>query len=230
MKRIIFLHGGPGFTDYLKPYFGNQFEDHHCVFYDQKQSESLTVDDLVGQLDEIIETQREPSETVLLGHSWGGVLATVYAQRHPNKIKGLILMSTGLNSTQWSLYNKELDDASKADISREELFFTSSEMNAGKAMFELECWEGFSEESFDAIHDSYLAEYDLLKSLENLKMPILNVFGENDLRFSKNVTTTFKTYNKDILDLEIKDAGHFPYLLPDNRAIIVANIKEFLSK
>ncbi len=133
-------------------------------------------------------------------------------------------MSTGLESSQWGLYNKELESRGIEDISRDELFFTESELEFGKKMFEHKSWDNFCGDTFDSIFESYLEDYNLLKDLASLDLPILNIFGDRDLRFSKTVTTSFKQYNKNIEDLEIKNSGHFPFLINSNRDLIVSKI------
>lgn len=228
MNRIIFLHGGPGFKDYLDLYFSSKIGEYNCVFYDQIQGAEVTVKNLTNQLDEII--NQKDGKVLLLGHSWGGVLATEYAKNNLDKVDGLILMSTGLNSAQWTLYNQELENIGKSDIERDELLFTLNERKEGKKMLEHESWNEFSKETFDAIFKDYLQSYDLLKDLDQLTIPILNIYGENDLRFSKAVTTTFKVKNPCIQDLEIKGSGHFPYILEKNMYLITRSINQFIQK
>ena len=75
----------------------------------------------------------------------------------------------------------------------------------------------FCGETFDLLFSSYLEHYNFLVDLKNIKVPILNIYGENDLRFSKKVTTSFKDYNESIVDFEVLGAGHFPFLDLGNR-------------
>ena len=44
------------------------------------------------------------------------------------------------------------------------------------------------------------------------KIPVLNIFGEKDVRFSPRVAKTFKNFNDNIQDFQIPDVGHFPFL------------------
>lgn len=225
-QTIIFLHGGPGFQDYLKPYFEN-ISDINCIFYNQLQGANIKLDDLLNQLDEHV--TKSPTKPIICGHSWGAVLGTKYVLENKEKISGLVTMCTGMNSEQWTLYNKELEEKGIEDISRDKLFFTDVELKAGIEMFESDSWNGFSEETFDSIFDSFLESYDLLTKLNDIAIPFLNIFGEKDLRFSKHVTTTFRKYNHRIVDLEIKDSGHFPFLLKKNRVSIIAEIKALIT-
>jgi pimeloyl-ACP methyl ester carboxylesterase len=220
-RTIIFLHGGPGFNDYLKPYLSDLDSDFNCIFYNQKRGPKIKVDDLVLELDKLIESQND--KPILLGHSWGGVLATEYIKRFQGKVSGLVLMSTGLNASQWVQWNKELDDLGLGDAPPEKLFLTSIELENGKKLLD-ETMKSFSGETFDSIFESYLKKYDLLNDLRSINVPILNIFGEKDLRFSRSVTRTFRNYNKSIIDIEIKNAGHFPFLEKGNRKSITSSI------
>ena len=83
MAKVIFLHGGPGFTDYLQPYFDDIFIEHECVFYDQSQGKDIKMSDLIAQLDE--QVNNCSSKPILVGHSWGGVLGTEYAKQNKTK-------------------------------------------------------------------------------------------------------------------------------------------------
>lgn len=224
-RTIIFLHGGPGFKDYLRPYLSDLNSDFNCIFYDQKFGAKIKVDDLILELDTIVEKQSD--SPILLGHSWGGVLATEYTKRFQAKISALVLMSTGLNTSQWMQWHNDLDDLGLEDASPEELFLTPAELENGKILLE-QSMKSFSDETFDSIFDSYLNNYDLLNDLADISIPILNIFGEKDLRFSKKITQSFRTYNKLIKDIEIKNAGHFPFLNIANRASIVSSIVDYL--
>jgi len=224
-RTIIFLHGGPGFNDYLKPYLLDLKSDFNSVFYNQKRGKEITIDDLVMELDQLIGSQSD--KPILLGHSWGGVLAVEYIKRFQSKTSGLILMSTGLNASQWVQWNSELDDLGLEDASPEELFLTSIELDNGNYLLD-ETMKTFCGETFDSIFDSYLSKYDLLHDLSNIEVPILNIYGEKDLRFSKNVSNTFKNFNKSIIDIEIPNAGHFSFLNIDNRKNIISSVVKYL--
>jgi len=222
---IIFLHGGPGFRDYLSPYFLKLKDSFDCIFYDQKRGPKVNVEDLVEELNEIVNKQK--ARPILLGHSWGGVLAVEYLKKYQDKAHSLILMSTGLNTSQWGIYNDELDELGLGDAPPEEIFLTPIERDLGKQLLD-ESWETFSEETFDSIFENYLKSYDLLRSLIEIKVPILNVFGEKDLRFSQKVTRSFRAYNENIIDVEIEGAGHFPFLEINNREKVISEIIKFI--
>jgi proline iminopeptidase len=106
---IVILHGGPG-GDYRgllrlrDPVNGVRLEDRHLlVYWDQRgtglsqrhpESEiSLAAYD--RDLTSLIDRFSPGRPVVLLGHSWGGMYATRYISRHPEKIAGAVLMEPG---------------------------------------------------------------------------------------------------------------------------------------
>lgn len=114
---IIFLHGGPGSACY---YFFKQCElseDRPIVFYNQLGSagsdvsdeyttaeqvkELFTVEHFVEELDTVVKFFAF-DEFVILGHSWGTMLAVEYAARKkPEGLKGIILSGPYLKTETW---------------------------------------------------------------------------------------------------------------------------------
>jgi proline iminopeptidase len=96
---VIVLHGGPG-ADYryllpLKPLS----DDYQVVFYDQRGSglsprvpnEQLTLDQFVEDLHAIVGVVSPHGPVRLIGHSWGGMLAAAYLERHPENVSHAVL-------------------------------------------------------------------------------------------------------------------------------------------
>ncbi|HEX7675979.1 MAG TPA: alpha/beta hydrolase [Bdellovibrio sp.] len=221
---LIFLHGGPGFRDYLRPYFTQLEKRFECVFYDQVRGTAVTMQDMVSELHSVV--QKASNKVVLVGHSWGGVLATQYASIHEDKLTGLVLMSTGLKASQWrDEFRAELRNLGLEDAPPEKIFLTLPELDIGRPLLDA-TWESFSEETFDHLFSTYLSNYDLTENFRKLQIPVLNIFGERDVRFPLRVTTSFKQIKKDIIELELPNTGHFPFLLPENRTQISKLIEE----
>lgn len=114
-EPIILLHGGPGVPDYLEPVAEILKYDFHVISYDQRgagDSEvfnaSYSVQDHLEDLHEII--NKFGFERVhLFGHSWGGLLAQIYANRYPEKIISLFLCNsaTGIGA-DWKKMEKHV--------------------------------------------------------------------------------------------------------------------------
>lgn len=221
---FIFLHGGPGFKDYLRPYFTQLEKRFECIFYDQIRGSKVTIQDQVNELHSHV--LKAAKKVVLIGHSWGGVLATKYASVHEDKLAGLVLMSTGLNALQWrEEFRTELKNLGLEDASPEEIFLTPAELDLGKPVLKTTT-ESFSEETFDNIFSTYLSNYDLTKAFQDLQIPVLNIFGEKDVRFPLRVSKSFQKMKKDVIELELPNTGHFPFLLIENRKKIAALIEK----
>lgn len=104
---IVVIHGGPG-SDYRGLLNCSRFsaDSFFVVFYDQRgsglskrydagmySSIQLFIDDL----DAVINYYRHKPDQkiILIGQSWGAMLATGYIDQHPDKISGAVLMEPG---------------------------------------------------------------------------------------------------------------------------------------
>jgi proline iminopeptidase len=98
---MIVLHGGPDFDiSYLLPEMDSLSDKFHLIYYDQRgrgrsadsvKPEDVTLESEMADLDEVRE-HFHLDKVVLLGHSWGTMLALEYALRHPERVSRLVLM------------------------------------------------------------------------------------------------------------------------------------------
>lgn len=98
---VIVLHGGPGFSSQgYVPDLEPLARTFRLVYYDQRGSglstvvsdaEKLTADLFVEDLDRVRVSLGAP-RIALLGHSWGGGLAGLYAMAHPQHVSRLLLV------------------------------------------------------------------------------------------------------------------------------------------
>jgi proline iminopeptidase len=142
-SMIVCIHGGPG-GDYR--YLLNCKDlanyGYRVVFYDQRGSglsqrfpkSSYTslgmgaLDVIYDELSGVIAHYRSHSnqKVFLMGHSWGGILVTGYASKHPNAIQGLVVCEPGglkwddiykyvEKSRPFGLWGEALNDATYVD-------------------------------------------------------------------------------------------------------------------
>lgn len=121
---VLFLHGGPGTSEatsghYILQYHLNAF---HMVYYDQrgtgktymKNPDSVPdIEILMEDLHEIVEylkVKYGKNKIVLLGHSWGTVLATLYIKEHPENV--LCYIAAG------QVVNKKMHEKARCDFLR----------------------------------------------------------------------------------------------------------------
>ncbi|HHG84395.1 MAG TPA: alpha/beta fold hydrolase, partial [Bacteroidetes bacterium] len=103
---LIQLHGGPG-ADYATHLQAKAFaqEGYFVIFFDQRGAglsrrhgpDSFTLENYFEDLRQIIAHYRySPDQKVfLMGHSWGAMYATGYANRYPDAVNGLVLSEPG---------------------------------------------------------------------------------------------------------------------------------------
>lgn len=99
---IIVLHGGPDFDhSYLLPELDRLADSYRLIYYDQRgrgrsadgfKPEDVTLSSDIADIEKVRQNFHLNS-VVLLGHSWGTVLALEYALRFPERVSGLILMN-----------------------------------------------------------------------------------------------------------------------------------------
>ena len=99
---VIVLHGGPDFDhSYLLPELDRLSDAFHLIYYDQRgrgrsavgvKPEDVTLASDIADMEKVRRYFKLDS-VVLLGHSWGTVLALEYAVRYPQRVSRMILMN-----------------------------------------------------------------------------------------------------------------------------------------
>ena len=103
---VVLLHGGPGATHHnFHPSLAQAKDFARVIYYDQRgcglsdyrPGSGYTLNQAVDDLEHLRQSLRV-EQWVVLGHSYGGLLAQCYAMRHPERLRGLVLVcaSTGL--------------------------------------------------------------------------------------------------------------------------------------
>lgn len=131
---ILVLHGGPA-SDYRYLYNCKEFanQGYRVVFYDQRgtglsqrfpKSHYTSVQQYFDDINAIIAFYRKSAsqKIFLLGHSWGGILASAYINRYPTAVNGAVVAEPG--GLKW----KDVKDYIEA--SREMEFISESFNNA----------------------------------------------------------------------------------------------------
>jgi len=111
---LIYVHGGPGMTStpFLRTY-NAQLEDHFLVVYWEQRgtnnsfsedldASSMTIDQITRDLSELTNlmlTEFQQSEILLVGHSWGTIPALEYAAASPDTIAAYIAVAQTTNQS-----------------------------------------------------------------------------------------------------------------------------------
>jgi len=104
-EPLIYLHGGPGYNSIgfeittAEKLSENGF---FVIVYDRRgegrssdENAKFTFQETFDDLDAIY-TKFNLEDATLIGHSFGGVVGTLYAEEYPNKIKSLVLVAAPL--------------------------------------------------------------------------------------------------------------------------------------
>jgi proline iminopeptidase len=126
-EALIFLHGGPGYNSVgfeastAKILAGSGF---YVIVYDRRgegrspdTNAKFTFHETYDDLDAIYK-QYNLEKATLIGHSFGGVIGTLFAEKYPEKIKSLVMVAAPLSiqetlltiiKTSKSIYEKKKD-------------------------------------------------------------------------------------------------------------------------
>lgn len=99
--RVILLHGGPGLPGYMRSLGTKISKDAFVVEYYQRgalkspSKGTCLIADHVRDLDALVQRQSTGQRPILIGSSWGAVLALCYAAARPGRIAKAIVIGTG---------------------------------------------------------------------------------------------------------------------------------------
>lgn len=131
---IVYLHGGPASPDSFVTYsFAEELMDEYTfVCWDERgcgrtyyrnedqdpNNETATFDQAEQDLDALVDYLRDrfgQEKVVIMGHSYGTILGSMYAQDHPDKVTAYIAVAqmTSLEKTDIYSYNDALERAKK---------------------------------------------------------------------------------------------------------------------
>jgi proline iminopeptidase len=103
---VVLMHGGPGLDHTTLLDLAPLARDYQLVFYDHRcngrssgMPDTMTWDNLTADADALRSTFGF-DRWIVLGHSFGGNVALMYALRYPERVSRLILMDTAAD-THW---------------------------------------------------------------------------------------------------------------------------------
>lgn len=140
-QPVIVLHGGPDFDhSYFLPDLDKLKDSFRLIYYDQRgrgrsangvKPEDVTLASDLDDLERVRQHFRLNS-VVLLGHSWGAVLALEYALRHPTRVSHLVLMNPAPDSAaDLTSFRKVYLEKIGADMDRQRAIVASPAYQAG---------------------------------------------------------------------------------------------------
>jgi L-proline amide hydrolase len=113
LTPIIVIHGGPGSThDYVTPLRQIALGGYPVIHYDQvgcgfssqlgeAEIADLTMEFFLDELNNLIQWLGVADDYILLGHSWGGMVALEHALLQPKGLSAVILSSALASAATW---------------------------------------------------------------------------------------------------------------------------------
>lgn len=258
----VLLSGGPGFSvDYMVPVGDFLPADYRRIFFEQRGTgksrpptlspDSMTLQTVVEDL-EALRLHLKQDRLLLIGHSWGGMLAMAYAAAHPDRVDRLILIGSGgptLEFTEWFGDNITMrlrpedvearsywQTAAKNGISADKAALEAAKAITPGYFFDRKQGLAFAATMKDGTLNSEVSamlfnktakRYDVRDGLKKLDRPVLIVQGHQDPIGDKTAEDIHALIPGSTLAY-INKSGHFPWIeQPDEFRKIVAT---FLGK
>jgi len=239
-ETVILLHGGPGVPNAMEQVGDILSQKYQLIYFEQRGTGSSSCDkcaykmeDYISDIDTIAEYFKL-DQFHLFGHSWGGLYAQIYAEKHPSRIKSLFLCSpsSGTNTT-WEATEKEVMKFNKKTASNSEwlkmgwysllgLFgnnkayqklFKQVYKNYHKGFVEVNIDESelknISAEPINKTRKEII-KYKPLSLMDTPSFPICITYGEKDV-YGNSKEKVFERYPTGKVH-EIKECGHIPWI------------------
>ena len=243
---LFIAHGGPGLDQtYLQPYLTLLAQRYQVVFFDQRGAgKSLTSSNDVThctlqQFIQDIESVRlhlNLEKIILMGHSWGALLALYYAQEYQQNVYGLLLLNTQpVDQQSQELFEHHFAEKIKPIKDALQPFFSYNHFKQlnQKALTDLYTllFSVYTYRPQDAyklqlsftpqsacnafkIEEKFLTQelpQNPLTALETIVIPVLVVHGQQDIV----PVSTAQKLAKMLLNsrlIVLNECGHFPYV------------------
>jgi proline iminopeptidase len=253
----ILLSGGPGFNvDYMAPVADALPASYQKVLFEQRGTgrsvapmtpEAMTLRTVVEDLD-ALRVHLKQDRLLLVGHSWGGMLAMAYASAYPERVDRLILIGSGGPTLEfyswfgdninarlrpedieaqryWTEAVKRGVDVNKVTIESVRAVTPGYFFDRAKGLaFASQLKDGTLNRQVNVLLFGDMAkEYDLRPGLRRLNRPVLIVQGHQDPIGDKTAEEIHATIGGSVLAY-LNKCGHFPWIeQPDDFRTAIAN-------
>lgn len=262
---IVVLHGGPGLDqNYLLPQMLELAKDQEVIFYDQRgsgrsleteiNSSYINMDQFTKDL-EALRSHLGLKKFILLGHSWGGLLAMNYSVTYPEHVSALILLNTvpadfkgqqafidefvkriePIKHEIMPLFKyQEFEKLNASEISQlyRNLFSVYFYNPNNTAALTLNMSQVSARSGFKVMEEMSKTSWlrpniNLFPQLKNLNIPTLIIHGNEDIVPLWTAQEIKETIPHAQID-SLEQCGHFPYIEQPNQLFLL--IREFLSE
>jgi haloalkane dehalogenase len=260
---VVMLHGNPSWSFYYRNLVTALRNRYRCIVPDhigcglsEKPGDDCydyTLSRRVDDLEHLLEHLGVGHDITLVVHDWGGMIGMAYAERHPERIKRLVILNTGafhlpktktlplaLKICRYRFIGALLVRGLNAfSIAASYVGCTRNPMKAAmRALYQLpyDSWKNRIA-TLRFVQDIPLVPgdrtYDLVCSVSDgirqfCKLPVLICWGERDFVFDHHFLAEWQLRFPDAERHLFADCGH--YILEDASEDVIPLISEFLDR
>jgi proline iminopeptidase len=241
---MVLLSGGPGCSHQIfHPYFSQAASFAQVIYYDQRgvgqssqdtSGDTYTLKQAVEDLDQL-RAALGVEKWVVLGHSYGGFLAQLYALEHPDRVLGLVLVCASPGSDSLQPGNtRQYDFMTQEEKEKIRWPYTQKDASAEQQIFNSH-WNGdWKRQNFHRPSDTELARMaryewkplpgfrehiindfywiDLKGMFADFTIPTLLLEARWDLTWSALKAHTFKQNHPNGQLIVFEQSGHSPFM------------------
>ncbi|MFW6056410.1 MAG: alpha/beta fold hydrolase [Chloroflexota bacterium] len=230
---VVLLHGGPGAAGYMAP-VARELSDSFRVFEPlQRASDDgpLTVQRHIDDLHEVILSYCCDIAPVLVGHSWGAMLALAYAACFPGTVRGVVLIGCGtfdvearaelqstINERTTPEFNQRLRRVTKDITDPDVRLCVLARFLEPLYTFDPLPFEDETEDYDSRGHDQTWNDMLRLqqegvypKAFEAIEAPVLMLHGSWDPHPGRKTFETLSAHMQQLQYVELRDCGHYPW-------------------
>jgi len=254
---MLIINGGPGMNSDGFQSLAKRFgQSKMAIIYDQRgtgksklseiNSSTINIDSMVNDI-EILRNHLNIENWIVFGHSFGGMLGSYYASKFPDRIKALILSSSGginmdlfshidiqsrLSVTDrdslsyWNAKISEGDSSQYTRLQRGKLLapaYVYDKSNVPTIAYRLT--QGNSEVNRLVYQSMRAINFDCTEALKKFESPVLIIQGKQDI-----IPESVGTYAKDVFPnstfILVDNCVHYGWL--DNPKSYFKSIFQFL--
>jgi pimeloyl-ACP methyl ester carboxylesterase len=241
------VHGGPGAPGYMAPVARELSRDRGVL-------EPLqTATSLRGQVEELLAVLQEHADlpVTLIGSSWGAMLGYIFASRHPDYVKKLIMVGSGVFEEHYAAGIGEtrlsrLSEGDRAEAYRLKQALRDPEV-ADKNVPLAQLSDLFTRadaydpltldlEMLEVQHDVNESVWrdaeelrrsgELLALGKQVRCPVLAIHGDHDPHPAEGVRDPLSAVIKDFRFVLLENCGHYPWLERQARDHFYAMLRE----
>lgn len=259
-KPVLIINGGPGMNCEGFTFIAQELAKlgYQTIIYDQRGTGKSTLDkinpetitmDLMDQDIENLRKHLKIEKWTILGHSFGGIMATYYAAKHPEKIDKLIFSSSGGINMNFTSYVQERLNSNLTKTERDSLNYYQNKLDQGnnspeilksRAKYLANAYvfdkskapiiaERLTQTNFETnslvFQDLRKINFDYAKKFKNFSQKVLVIQGKNDIITTETAKEIVAAFPNSKLIL-IPNCGHYGWL--DTKEIYFDSINNFL--